>query len=453
MAKFPVRFSIKCSVPKGKEEVLTYIESVRFIPGNRHVVEAVWNGKSVIVKKFFHKLKAKRHLKREWRGLHLLRKRRSPYSIRPLFCGRTDDGGWAVAMEKILDSNTALDIFKKATDGEVQLDLLLRICREVAAQHEKGIFQTDLHLGNFLISGKDVFALDPGQMRFFLKPISRKRSLTQLAVLSGYLPEDDIHSTTRLYNEYFKFRHWQFRITDERFLKKKRSAIKKHAVRKQLKKALRTSTRYQRVRIGDRLAVFDKNFFSHTEWMDFMAKIDGLMAVGKVLKQGNTCWVSHISWGDKDVVVKRYNHKNMIHSFRHTIKRSRARRGWLHGHRLGMFDIATPRPLAYIEERKGLFVRQSYLVNEYISGQKLNDLLENGRIDEAQRMTIMEQVAAVMDRMGKYRITHGDLKHSNIIIADRPVLTDLDGMKISRLNWLYKRRRDRDIRRLHEPET
>ena len=53
-----------------------------------------------------------------------------------------------------------------------------------------------------------------------------------------------------------------------------------------------------------------------------------------------------------DVVVKRYNHKGFTHSLRHTIKKSRAHRGWLHGHRLVMLDIATPKPLAYIEQIK-----------------------------------------------------------------------------------------------------
>ena len=86
--------------------------------------------------------------------------------------------------------------------------------------------------------------------------------------------------------------------------------------------------------------------------------------IRKALKNGNTYFVSRINLAGREIVVKRYNHKEVIHSVRQTIKRSRARRGWLHEHRLRMLNIATPRPLAYIESRRGMVVWKSYLVTQ-----------------------------------------------------------------------------------------
>jgi len=61
----------------------------------------------------------------------------------------------------------------------------------------------------------------------------------------------------------------------------------------------------------------------------------------------------------------------------------------------------------------------------------------------------MQQIKNLLDKMGKYRITHGDLKHTNILVTENgPVLTDLDGMKVHRWNWLSRIRRDKDRARL-----
>jgi tRNA A-37 threonylcarbamoyl transferase component Bud32 len=60
----------------------------------------------------------------------------------------------------------------------------------------------------------------------------------------------------------------------------------------------------------------------------------------------------------------------------------------------------------------------------------------------------MRQVKNMLDKIGKYRITHGDLKHTNILITDNgPMITDLDGMKVHKWNWTYKISRAKDLQR------
>ncbi len=218
-----------------------------------------------------------------------------------------------------------------------------------------------------------------------------------------------------------------------------------------LKKCLRTSKRHLQIKAGSYIAMFDRGFCQDAESLEFIEIIDTLMDKGQILKNDDTSYVSRLTWNSKDVVVKRYNHKGFIHSLRHTIKRSRARRGWLHGHRLGMLNIATPKPLAYIEQRRGLLVWQSYLVTKYVEGQKLYDFLRNSNVADEQRSIAMQQVKNLLDKMGKCRITHGDLKHTNILITDNgTVLTDLDAMKAHKWNWAYKIRREKDLCRLEK---
>jgi len=401
---------------------------------------------------FSHRINAKRHLKRELQGLSKLAAR-GLSSPAVLFSGKTEDSRWAIVTEKIPDSSTVLDVLDKTTDSSKKLDLLLLVCKELAKQHNKGVLQKDLHPGNFLLSGDKIFVLDPGQMRFCSRPVAKKKSVSQLALLVHVLPANDTESVTKLFEQYFKARSWRLDESDKVLFQKQLTAQRKKGVKNGLKKCLRTSKRHLRIKAGRYVGVLDRDFTQGAEPLDFIEQIDALMDKGQILKNGRACYVSHLTWNDRDIVVKRYNHKGFIHSLRHTIKNSRARRGWLHAHRLRMLNIATPKPLAYIEQCKGLLVWKSYLVTEYVEGQKLYDFLRDGNTSEEQRSKIRGQVMELIKRLEKHRITHGDLKHSNILITDLgPVLTDLDGMKVHKCDGMHRYRFKKDIKRFWKTE-
>lgn len=371
------------------------------------VYNALWNSKSVIVKVFSHKISAKRHLKKEWQGLNLLQSR-GLNAPQPLFYGQTENGQQAIVMEKIADSTTALDAIRKTPGETAKLNLLAHVCEELARQHNKGVLQKDLHLGNFLVSpvknstgripdaavekgkisngvsGDKVFVLDPRQMRFFSHQIPKEKSISQLASLGNCLPTSNTESIARVYKQYFRIRGWHFEKSDEALLQKQLIAHRKRAVKKWVKKCLRTTKRYLKIKTNNFLAVFDKSFCEGDKPLDLIKQIDALMDKGQILKNGHTSFVSRLRWNDKNIVVKRYNHKGFIHSLRHTIKKSRARRNWLHAHRLRELNITTPRPLAYIEQRKGLLVWKSYLVTEYIKGRNFSDFLRDEKVGEKE---------------------------------------------------------------------
>jgi tRNA A-37 threonylcarbamoyl transferase component Bud32 len=447
MSEFPFQLSIKSSSSNNKEESLSCIALLRAIPERRQIYDALWNDKNVIVKVFSHKISARHHLNREWRGLNKLQQR-GLTCPEPLFCGKTEDGRWAVVTDKIVGSSTVLDILNETTNKSEKENLLIQICKELARQHNKGVLQKDLHLGNFLLADDKIYVLDPGQMRFYQHELSRKKSISQLALLVRYLPVSEIEFAEVLCKEYFKERNWKFGSPDNTILQKQLILHKKNGIRRGLRKCLRTSKRIVQIKTERYFAIFDRNFCREDEQLNFLDRIDSLMDKGQILKNGNTCYVSRLMWNGKDVVVKRYNHKGFIHSLRHTIKGSRARRAWIHAHRLGMLEIATPKPLAYIERRRGRLVWKSYLVTEYVQGQEFCYFLEDKSISQEEHSIVAHQVIDLLDKIGKYKISHGDLKHSNILITENgPTITDLDGMKVHKFHWAYKARRNKDIAR------
>jgi len=446
MNELPLQLIIK-RIPEKQTETLTCTALLREIAGRRQVYTGLWNNKDVIVKIFSHKIRAKQHLKREWRGLNLLRSR-GLNCPEALFYGKTKNNKWVLVTEKIANSSTVLELFSTAKNKEEKLNLLMQVGGELAKQHKDGVLQKDLHLGNFLLAENKIFALDFAQMRFYPTEIPRKKSISQLALLECYLSDDRTDAAEKLREEYALGRKWQLNEQDKTSLQKWLILHRKKGIRNELKKCLRTSKRYVRVKTGNYVAVTDKNFCGAIKLSTLIKQVDMLMNKGQPFKDGNTCYVSRISWNNKDIVVKRYNHKGMFHSLCHTIKRSRARRCWVNGHRLLMLGISTPKPLAFIEEYRGPFVWKSYIITEYVCGQKLCDFLRNNPAEQ-ERAEITKQVKQLLGKLWKHHITHGDLKHSNILITDNgPVLTDLDSVQIHKLHPFFKKNQKKDVERL-----
>lgn len=448
MKEFPFSLSIKPFAPESRPEIVVCTDPLRVLAGKRQVLDALWGERPVVVKVFAEPLKAKRHMKRDWQGLKCLEKL-GLNAPNALFCGKTDDGRYAVVTEKITDAATLSEIWNNTTDSIKKLGLLLMVSRELANQHLKGLLQKDLHLGNFLLKGQKLFTLDPAQIRFFSGQVKKKHALAQLAVLASNVPDEDTDAITRLCREYAQARSWKFSRLDLAALQKQLAACRKYNVKRALKKCMRTGKKFVRIRQPAHLGVALRDFYQKADFRKFIQDIDTLMQTGEILKKGNTCFVSHFTWAGREIVAKRYNYKGFFHSVRHTIKKTRARHAWLHAHRLGNLNIPTPKPIAYIEQRKAGLVYQSYIVTEYVHGQRLYDFLRADNLPEQSRSKAARQLKELFDKLGKYRITHGDLKYTNILITENgPILTDLDSMKVHSFNATYHKKRAKDLARL-----
>lgn len=123
--------------------------------------------------------------------------------------------------------------------------------------------------------------------------------------------------------------------------------------------------KYLRIETKNFTAIFDRKFLGQNLPDDFLRRIDDLSQSSAVLKNGNTSCVRHLNWNGQEIVIKRYNHKGIINSFRQTIKGSWALKCWSYGHILFLSGIAAPRPLAYIEKKKSGLVWKSYFVTEH----------------------------------------------------------------------------------------
>jgi tRNA A-37 threonylcarbamoyl transferase component Bud32 len=333
--------------------------------------------------------------------------------------------------------------------------------KTIGQMHNKGIFHGDLRLGNVLVQQKEkgmrFFFLDNERTKKFQRLPARLRlkNLVQINMFQENIINADRMRFFRKYCAQNSLTKKTEKDLAKHVLKKTEQRLGTHRnPTKNMKKYLRTNEKYLRIKADRYLAVFDRSFCQEPEAINFIRNIDTLMKHGDYLKNGDTSSVSHSVWNNKNIVTKQYIHRGFFHSLRHTIKRSRALRGWLNGHRLLNLGIPTPKPLAYLEQRKGLLVWESYLVTEYVDGRNLSDLEQDTNVPQQQLSGIIGQIEEFLERLEKHRISHGDLKHTNILITPKgPVLTDLDTMRVHRLSCTHKFRRSKDVARFRKSQT
>ena len=148
------------------------------------------------------------------------------------------------------------------------------------------------------------------------------------------------------------------------------------------------------------------------------------------------------------IVIKRYNTKNSWHALRRTVRRSRAENCWMHAMVLENLGIVVAPPVAFIQEYLGAGLKgRSWYLSEFVDGPSCLFYLPTID-DETAHEQAMEQIIDTLQLLWKHRITHGDLKGSNILLAqDRVVVLDLDSMKKSKVKFVANRRIRKDVAR------
>ena len=185
------------------------------------------------------------------------------------------------------------------------------------------------------------------------------------------------------------------------------------------------------------------------------ANANALVESGSMLKDGDRCTVVRVTSMNgaelkKPLVIKRYNAKGYFHTTTHLCMRSRAHWAWMNGRRLMGAGLLTPRPIAGVEQRKwGVLRLGSTIVNEYIAGHSLRELVDDPKTTESELRDLAARFVAIWRTLGIMRIGHGDMKATNFIVDPQRHLwlIDLDGMRAYKSSAMLRRERRNDLTR------
>ena len=316
--------------------------------------------------------------------------------------------------------------------------------RTIGRMHSAGICHGDLRAGNIFVREEndnfEFFFIDNERTRKCLPP-GLRLSLKNLVQLN----------LTRNISNTDRMRFWTgyletSKIDGSRSKHLVRAVFKKTKTR-QTKRA-KTHLGYAGIHLQSHWAVqgaqsgpfagyFLTAFCRGDTAAEFLKQLEKQTETGILLKHDTATRVVRCQYHGWDIVIKRYNHQGFWHSLRHTLKGSRARKCWRFGHRLRAAKISCAEPIGVVERRKFGLIWESYILNAFVEGPDIQRFLQNETVSKQAKDAVMQKVHTLVSRLADHRISHNDLKPSNLIIKDdSPILIDLDSMKRHCGRWV-----------------
>lgn len=397
----------------GRELVLRNM--LRLLPGARLTASAEMDGQAVIVKLFLSSERAQREAEDE--AVNLFQLAEAGLNVPPLlYDSGVVEGGRLLVLGK-LPGRDALTCYR-AVAGTSDVDVFTaRLVSVTEKLHRNGCMQIDMHLGNFMINGGEVYLLDVGSIK--KSKLSRKQRWKNLAVLFAQFYPEDLMNLSWLLSSY------SLEPVSDKDFQPYLDASRQYRYRKALKKTERDCSDFFSLEKGCLRGMANRDWAEEVRSL-LDADLDQLIFEGDLLKDGNSSTVSRIKWQGSNWVVKRYNIKDALHLFRRQWKISRARRCWHNGWWLRTIGVPTPRPVAYFEERSQGLLRRGYFISEHVEGVSLERLLG----DPDKRSAIDDAIATFFYLMRLLKFSHGDMKATNFLWSqERLFVLDLDGMQ------------------------
>lgn len=415
---------------------------LRHLPGRRSVWQASCQERQILLKIYECHTKQDRDADREWNHASRIFQMGLPIAP-PLFRAIADDGLVTVAYE-FISNGVTLSEHLADTDESGQRDGLRQLLKIHALQHEAGCYQADDHLGNYLWNEGALLMMDAETCVVKAGSLSLDHRVSNMALLTANISLSD----RQIYDEEFSvyLDHCSGEVDRSRFDIAYRKAVPR-AIRTRLRdyrrKTRRSSSAFERVRLpGKRwhaCRTMDQGLKSR-----LLDDADQFFSNHPLLMDGNNCTGVCLAMGGREYVLKRYNRNALLYRILHVWMPPPALRSWTGGHALRLFGIPTPCPVACLLVKSGPMIDRAYLLMEKVSGRSLSSL------DESQVKASSGKFAQRWCELERLKVSHGDLKASNLILTDDGTLAfiDLDDIEFHRWSWSHARKQRKEWARV-----
>jgi tRNA A-37 threonylcarbamoyl transferase component Bud32 len=408
---------------------LQLLSLLRVLPGHRYVGAAIWRGRPVLAKLLVGP-KAPRHFQRELAGVRLLAEQGMTTPLLLADGLQEGEGGWLL-FELLENAQSLGDAWAEVADlpplADEQQAVLVEALTAIGRLHGKGLWQDDLHLDNLLRHGGTLYLIDGAgiQAEQAGKPLSRQKVLENLGVFFAQLPKRLEPFTEELLVHYL--------------LSNGEHALPMEALQKQIDKVRVWRLKDFMTKVGRDCSLFSVTDSAaelrairreeESTMRPILDHADALLDQGHLYKTGGAASVARVEVAGRPLVIKRYNIKGAVHWIKRFWRPSRAWHSWREGNRLAFLGIATPKPLALLEQRFFWLRHKAYLITEYLPGpdliERFKPYVQSGQVPENELKALDDLFAQLL----RERISHGDLKGHNVIWhQDRWALIDLDAM-------------------------
>ncbi len=178
---------------------------------------------------------------------------------------------------------------------------------------------------------------------------------------------------------------------------------------------------------------------------------EALLHRGEQLRSNGARCTVRLAWQSQSFVLKHYVEPTRRHALKQMVQPSRAWSTWKFTHRLADSGVATPRPVACVENRWGPLRRDSFLMYPYVEGQTLRSLFTaEAKQTPAMREQLWQQLHELWQRLVELRVSLGDTNLGNFIVspAGQLWLIDLDKSRFHRSCYAAFRHQQRAWKQL-----
>ena len=421
---------------------------LRLLPGKRAAFYGHYGSDEVIAKLFFKRGRHRQLCKRELDGLLAL----SDCGCETpaiLYTGAASDNAVTVLLLKWLPgAQSVLALWPLLSDDASRQHLLNALADVLARQHLGGVWQGDLHLGNFLWHDGRIVCIDGDAVEQQKGPLSREQGFENFALFCAQLPPRWDALLEQAFSYYQRQRFGETVLSWASFAR----AVQQHRRQRlqlMLEKAGRSTTWLELQQHNGHEVVFQREWDSST-LQQFCREPDALVDDATTrLKDGNSATVVRADWPNGPVVIKRYNLKNAWVRLKRAFGSSRADRAFRFAHALRLFEMDTPLPIARSVRKHGPFRAEAFYVSAAVDAQSLQQVLAGDAPLTPMQQQLIERVADLLRELQALQLVHGDTKASNILVRDgKPILLDLDAMQLVTSARAHRRRFGKDVQRL-----
>ena len=144
---------------------------------------------------------------------------------------------------------------------------------------------------------------------------------------------------------------------------------------------------------------------------------DRLIAAGEILPgRGRGCTIARITLAGNDYVLKKFAYRGIWYGFRHVFKRSRALKVFVNQSLAHASGVVVPLPLLCLEERRGRFLRNCYLLDSYLPESRTLDACWD-ELSPPGRAEILAAAGRCYRLLHGAGILHGDSNWRNLLIT------------------------------------
>ncbi len=383
----------------------------------------------------------------------------------------------AVPLNAFLE--TTLPHFAYARQTLVRQRLAMKLGELLAAMHDAGVTQFDLHPGNVLFRLDetdtphlhliDLYAVQVGE------PLSWEASRANLVVFNRwFMLRSERSDRLRFWRAYHRSRRnaggaaWltggnDGQVTEQagavRDIERLSLASNVRFWRALDRRCLGTNRYFRAVRHGEVVghvvadvpkAVF-KPFFDDPDEPFRRSDV-------RFLKQSPSSTVIAMEVpgvdGPRQVIYKRFAVSHWTDPLVALVRRTAALRSYVLGHGLRLRCLPTPRPLGVWHRYKYGLPQEGYLLTEMVpDATELQDfvkqLLSVGtKVNRTRLRTLIDQLARLIGTLHHRHLSHRDLKATNLLVSDNQ-LSFIDLVGVMRHRKLRRSRRIQNLARLN----